>query len=114
MWPGCQPGLVSAVLPFTPAAFVFAARAVRFARCKTWGGGNDTALQVEKVALADAGRVAVLIDNVGCAEIEEPFAMLVYHLLLPRFDGQVTGGLDAGIGVAGSVHRRAAPPGTIA
>ena len=74
---------IGMMLPFT----------VPVPRCETWGGGDDTALQLNNIALPDAGRIAMLIDDVGRIEVQEPFAMLIYNLLLPSLDGHPFGRL---------------------
>ncbi len=56
----------------------------------------------------------MLVDDVGRVEVEEPFPMLVNHLLLPRFDSLIAGGVGPDVGVAGSVHRRPAPAWPVA
>ncbi len=99
---------IGMVLPFTRTGMV------TLPRRKTWGGCNDTALQVDNVVLPDASRIAVLINDIGGLEIQEPFAMLIDNLLLPSLDGHPFGSLGPGIGGASCVHRRPALARTIA
>ncbi len=80
-----------------------------FRQRKTGCRRDDASLQIDYAALSDASRVAMLIEDVSCFEIEIPLTVLVDDLFLPGFDCEIACLFAPGISVAGGVHWRAAP-----